>query len=463
MSARHDQARIDATAAALRARREAARNASPARRAKRPAANGDDTPAANGMPVDTGDGTATGVTASGASAFAMRRLADVQPQPIRWLWPGRIARGKVTLIAGHPGLGKSQLTASLAAVVTTGGRWPVDRSACERGEVILLNAEDDVADTIRPRLDAAGADCTRIHVIDAVRDVDREGRATLRTFNLKADIGRLALELERRPAVSLVIIDPASAYLGDTDSHVNAEVRALLAPMSEVAARHAVAIVMVSHLNKGGGSGEALLRVTGSLAFVAAARAAYVVTKDADDPARRLFLPMKNNVGPDATGLAFRLRGVTLPGGVETCALEWDSEPVAVTADEAMQPPQADDERSERADACGFLRGLLADGPVPSQQVQRDAAGAGHAWATVRRAAKELGVVVRKEGGRFGGAKQQWQWSLPDDLPDRRCSPSPEDAHTKRVSTFCASEHLLRAEPDAEQQEPPADIVRVEL
>src|SRR5215831_1137619 len=98
----------------------------------------------------------------------VRRLSEVEAKPIRWLWPGRIARGKVSMIAGHPGLGKSQITAALAAVVTTGGTWPVDRTQCERGSVILLNAEDDAADTIRPRLEAAGADISRIEIIEAV-------------------------------------------------------------------------------------------------------------------------------------------------------------------------------------------------------------------------------------------------------------------------------------------------------
>jgi len=117
---------------------------------------------------------ASNVIAAGLSgdhgSIVVRRLSEIQTKPIRWLWPGRIARGKVSMIAGHPGLGKSQVTAALAAVVTTGGKWPVDISACEVGSVILLNAEDDAADTIRPRLEAAGADVSRIEIVEAVTE-----------------------------------------------------------------------------------------------------------------------------------------------------------------------------------------------------------------------------------------------------------------------------------------------------
>ena len=104
------------------------------------------------------------------SGVEVRCVADVEIKPVRWLWPGRIARGKLTMIAGDPGLGKSQVTVALAATVSTGGEWPVDGSACERGSVLILSAEDDVADTIKPRLMAAEADENRVFVLDAGRD-----------------------------------------------------------------------------------------------------------------------------------------------------------------------------------------------------------------------------------------------------------------------------------------------------
>src|SRR5262249_39471022 len=144
----------------------------------------------------------------------------------------------------------------------------------------------------------------RVHVMDAViLGYTGDGQQQNRAFSLHRDLEALSAKLDELRDVAAVFIDPITAYLGDVDSHRNAEVRALLAPLSQVAAQHGTAIMGVSHLNKSAGT-EALMRVTGSLAFVAAARAAYLVAPDPENPARRFFLPMKNNIGPDSVGLA---------------------------------------------------------------------------------------------------------------------------------------------------------------
>lgn len=343
------------------------------------------------------------------SRAIFRRVADIQARPIRWLWPGRIARGKVSMLAGNPGLGKSQVTISLAAIVSMGGLWPVDGGDCEAGNTIILSAEDDPADTIRPRLEAAGADLSRVYILDAVLDDSVAGGGASRAFNLRTDLSRLATMLEEIGGASLIVIDPITAYLGITDSHKNAEIRALLSPLAELAGKQEAAVVCVSHFNKDVHT-EALMRVTGSLAFVAAARAAYVVAKDPENEARRLFLPLKNNLGNDQTGLAFTVESTQVEssaGTIETSRVVWAAGTVTVTATEAMRPQIHDDERSELGEAKDFLRGLLADGAMPSRQIQADAAGAGHAWRTVQRAQKSLGIVAVKKG-----MKEGWVWQL---------------------------------------------------
>lgn len=337
-----------------------------------------------------------------------RRLSDVKAQPISWLWQGRIARGKVSMIAGNPGLGKSQLTAAMAAVITTGGHWPVDRTPCKIGNVVFVSGEDDAADTIRPRLEAVGADVSRCFILDMVRDVSRDGEQRQRSFSLQSDLPALASMLDEIGGAALVVIDPISAYLGSVDSHKNADIRALLEPLGKFASQWGAAVMCVSHFNKGGGNSEALARVTGSLAFVAAARAAFVVVKDKDDERRRLFLTAKNNIGNDSEGLAYQVRGVTLDNGICTSRVEWESVPVTITADEAMCAPVSDEEGESLADAKAFLRELLADGALPSKQVRADADGAGHSWRTIQRAQKALGIGAVKEGMRGG-----WVWKLP--------------------------------------------------
>jgi hypothetical protein len=360
------------------------------------------------------------------------RLSDVKPEPVAWLWPGRIALGKLTLIAGDPGLGKSFLTLDMAARVSRGRAWPdANGVATTSGGVVLLSAEDGVADTIRPRLDAAGADVNRIVALEAIRSVGDNGRESARTFDLSRDLPALEAAVRSVEGCRLVVIDPVTAYLGGVDSHKNAEIRGLLAPLGAIAERHRVAVVAVTHLNKSGG-GPAIYRAMGSLAFAAAARAAWAVSKDKDDPRRRLLLPIKNNIAPDTGGLAYRIE----PLGVDGCpAVVWEPDPVNVSADDALAGDRDEGGgRTECDDAAAWLRDLLAHGPRAARDVERDARDAGYSMATVRRAKAVIGVVSRKPA--FGGP---WEWTLP--APPRAQDAQPpkmrtEDAHTP------ASEHL---------------------
>jgi hypothetical protein len=346
--------------------------------------------------------------AEAGSMIVTRRLSDITVKPVSWLWPGRIARGKVSIIAGNPGLGKSQITASIASIVTTKGCWPVDGGRCTPGDVVFLSAEDDPADTLRPRLEAAGADLDRVHVIDSVLGHTGDGQPLNRTFSIQRDIQALSEKFTELGDVAAVFIDPITAYLGDVDSHRNAEVRALLAPLSDLAAQRNTAIIMVSHMNKSAGS-EALMRVTGSLAFVAAARAAYLVARDPVDEERRFFLPLKNNIGPDSSGLAFRIEGATVQssaGPVQTSRVVWEAQPVTTTADEVMRA-QTPEHGSALREAEEWLRKTLNE-PTSASDVFRMAEAAGISEKTLRRASGALGIVKQKAGINTG-----WVWSLP--------------------------------------------------
>jgi putative DNA primase/helicase len=233
-------------------------------------------------------------------------LSDVTPEKTEWLWPGRVAVGKITLIAGEPGLGKSQVALYVASAVSTGGTWPDRHDPAPRGRVIILSAEDGLGDTIRPRVDAAGGDPSRITVIRAV-ETKADGGVTRASFNLAADLALLEQEIKRCGDVRLVVIDPVSSYMGKVDSHKNADVRGVLEPIGEMAERLRVAVLAITHLNKG--DGKAINRFIGSIAFIAAARAAFTVVKDPDDETgtRRLFLQVKNNIAASQPGLALRL------------------------------------------------------------------------------------------------------------------------------------------------------------
>ena len=348
----------------------------------------------------------SGAKSAPMATLVMKRSSDITPVPISWLWPGRIAIGKQTIVAGEPGLGKSQLSCNIAATVSTAGNWPGQDGPAPLGSVIILSAEDDAADTIRPRLDAAGADATKIHIVSAVREADGKGR---RAFNLQADLGLLENEITRLGDAKLVIIDPVSSYLGKVDSHRNAELRAVLEPIGEMAARLGVAVLSVTHLSKGAG-GPANSRFIGSIAFVAAARAAFIVARDPDEGERRLFLPTKNNIGPEGSGLGFRVGTVVTPSGIVAPTVFWDSLPVTVTANEVLNASPENGSASARNEAEDFLRETLANGALSVLRIEAEAKTAGLSIRTVRRAKETLGVKASKTG--LGGG---WCWSLPQD------------------------------------------------
>lgn len=298
-------------------------------------------------------------------------FSDIYPQSIQWLWPKQIARGKVSIIAGNPGLGKSQLTAYLAAIVTTGGIWPVDGTRCKQGGVIFLSAEDDPADTIRPRLEAVGADLSKTYLLKSVTHPNKQGKASQRLFNLKTDLPNLEKFLIELNDIALLVIDPITAYLGGTDSYNNAEVRALLTPLSELAAKYNVAIVAISHLNKSSGQ-DPLLRVAGSLAFVAAARSSFVVTTDPNDKSRRLFLPVKNNLAHDKGGFAFSIQSHFInDNSIETSRVIWENQMVHEEAYEIMKPQGDSEDQSILKEAIDFLREELAYFPKAVSKLKK--------------------------------------------------------------------------------------------
>ena len=359
-----------------------------------------------------------------------RCASEIEPEHVEWLWPGRIAVGKQTCIAGDPGTGKSQLSVAIAAVISRGGEWPCGEGRAPLGNVIIFSAEDGASDTIIPRLIAAGADRNRIHIVDAVgTEVGRR-----RGFNLQADLKLLEEKIAEIGDVRLIVIDPISSYMGKTDSHKNADVRAVLEPIAEMAERTRVAICSVTHFSKpnGGTATKALHKVIGSIAFVAAARATFAVLEDPNNKDRRLFLHAKNNLSEPPQGLAFRLEQVIVGEGLVTSRVDWEPEPITTTADEALAVDRGTSLALTEAEC--FLKALLAEGPVPSKQVDEEAQEAGIARATLRRAKASLGIKSDKDGMKGG-----WFCALPNALN------STEDAHLKDVSTFGIDEHLRGA------------------
>ncbi len=225
-------------------------------------------------------------------------------------------------------------------------------------------------------------------------------------LSLRRDIEIIRKEALALPQCRLIIIDPISAYLDGADSHNNADMRAVIVPLAELARSIGAAIIFVTHLNKSTG-GQAIYRATGSLAFVAAARAGFLVTRDKQDSSRRLFLPTKNNLGSDVTGMAYHIQEV---GGVPRVV--WEDEIIVVSADDALKGDNSTDDYEITLvdDAAEWLRELLADGPIASNDVKLEAKEAGYSLATLR-LAQEYEIKPHRGPGVCGGII--WYWGMP--------------------------------------------------
>lgn len=373
-------------------------------------------------------------------------LSDVEREEVEWLWEGRIPRGKITVLDGDPGLGKSAFTTDLAARVSVGRTFP-DGSECPIGGVVMMNAEDGLADTIRPRLDAAGGDPSKVLALAEIPDEANPEHD--RVLSLPGDIGALEEGIARVGA-ALVVVDPLMAFLGGaTDTHKDHDVRRALTPLKSLAERTGVSVLIVRHLNKGGGgSGNPLYRGGGSIAIVGAARSGLLIASDPNDAEgkRRVLAPLKNNLAEMPRSVSFEV--VNSASGA--ARVEWHGESELGAAD-LVKAPLDEEEKSALDEATDFLRDALSgeggrDVPMAAKVVQRDAKGAGIADATLRRA--KLRLKVKSEKERIDGS---WTWSLPKEQDvceeGAQGSPSPNDERLEHV------EHLRIGKPNADDKQ----------
>jgi len=347
--------------------------------------------------------------------------SHVEPQPVAWLWRGRIPFGKLTILDGDPGLGKSTLMLDVAARLSTGRAMPHDRPdgpaipPAGPSPVVLLSAEDGVADTIRPRLEAASAQLNRVFVFSRMPAEIYNG-----PFRIPEHLYFLQALVERLQA-RLVILDPLVAYLGrGINANSDQDVRSALHPLAYQAERSGVAVVVVRHLSKQHASGNPLYRGGGSIGLIGAARSGLLAAPDPDDPTqkRRVLASTKCNVGPLPPALVYRL--VSAPSGVAAVAWEGLS---GHTAADLLAYGEESRGGAALAAAKAILSAVLADGPVPATVVQRHVRQAGLSSSLVWRAKTALRVSSQKIGGR--GSSQSWVWALPvrDARPDDEAPP----------------------------------------
>ena len=339
------------------------------------------------------------------NAVLLLRGSDMTPEPVRWLWPNWLAQGKLHILAGAPGQGKTTISLAIASTVTTGSHWP-DGSLCTLGNILIWSGEDDPADTLLPRLLAAGADKSHCYFVHGTK-IDGQ----LQSFDPARDMSALEAEAQRIGGIKLLIVDPVvSAVTGD--SHKNTEVRRALQPLVDLASRIGAAVLGISHFSKGGAGSDPASRVVGSIAFTAVARVVLVAAKvkGEDGEEKRIFARAKSNIGPDDGGFEYQINQAEPLPGIHASYVSW-GQSIAGTARELLSEPESDKatngDKSALAAAEEFLIQLLKDGPCPTKYVEDEAKAAGIAWATARRASDELGVKKRK-------VQNIWYWERPN-------------------------------------------------
>ncbi|WP_367184130.1 AAA family ATPase [uncultured Azohydromonas sp.] len=331
--------------------------------------------------------------------------ADLMPEPVRWLWLGWLALGKLHILAGAPGQGKTTIALALASTVTTGGRWP-DGTRCPVGNVLVWSGEDDPVDTLLPRLLAAGADRARVFFVTGARIGGR-----VEPFDPARDLPALQAQAQRIGDVRLIIVDTVvSAVTGD--SHKNTEVRRSLQPLVDMAASMDAALLGITHFSKGGQGQDPASRVVGSVAFTAVARVVLVAAKSKgeDGEDRRILARSKSNIGPDEGGFAFSLEQCEPLPGIHASRVTW-GDAVEGTARELLAEPEDTGEpRAASDDAAAALVRILAGDIVPMQAAVDAMKREGFTDKVIRKARERLGVIVKRSG--FGKELRSY-WKLP--------------------------------------------------
>ena len=318
------------------------------------------------------------------AAANVRSMTSVAARPVEWLWPRWVPLGKVTVLDGDPGVGKSTLLFDLAARLSRDGALP-DGAVGKVAASLILSAEDGEADTIKPRLAAAGGVAERIFTLPTVQDDDGE----IRPPELPLDLPAVESAVEEYGA-RLVVIDPLMAFLTRIDASRDQDVRRALHKLTRVAERQNCAVVCLRHLNRFGD--KAIYRGGGSVGIVAAARSGLLVAVDPDDPQSRLLAATKCNLTERPRPLRFRLEP---RDGVCTIAWQGGADCEADDLVRKMSPAERADNEEVRCllqEAMDFLRNILADGPQPRSMCYLRGQCEGYSRRTMERAVKALGL-----------------------------------------------------------------------
>ena len=362
-----------------------------------------------------------------------RKLSDIQLEEVTWMWPNFLADKKITIVDGMPGVGKSTLTSEIASRITTGQAFP-NGEPREPRDVVFIAVEDGVADTIKPRVAAAGGNEQHAHSIH----IEQDGNEI--TPDLERHLGCIRETILEIGNVGLLIIDPIMALLGNSvDSYRDQDVRKVTTPLARLAEELNLAILIVRHPNKGS-SNNALLRGGGSMAFIGSARVGWVVGKHPDNPDIRVLAISKSNIGTMDASLEFRLVNDETYG----CArIEWIGSS-KLTAD-SLYEVQNSEEKSLSEEAKEWLEEFLSQGGIDKATIKREAQKLGFSEKSLRLAREKLGVTTKRQGS---GTSHTSLWALPTSL-----MPQPSTCAPSNVGTSASNGHESASQEEISIQE----------
>ena len=343
-------------------------------------------------------------------------MDKIEPKPMGWLWQGRLMSKGLNVVTGLMGQTKGFFMVDVAARITRGSRWPDNTGHAPLGSVVWVGNEDDPATVLRPRLDAAGADVSKIHYVAGIRtgsDAD-----DFRPLSIGPDLPRIVGALDAVPDCRMIVIDPVTEFMV-ADENASGEIRDELMPLVRVCNARGIALVAVCHQNKKQGL-STLQKIAGGGAFPQIARAVLIFTEDQTEEAqddlrrKRLMVVAKMSGGKKNVGQAYRLK---MRDTHSVPAIEWIPGELTINADEISYRPSGGQAHQERTgDAVDMLRGLLANGPVKAREVWDAMERAGHGRRQRDRAADLLSVVKQQTGS-------GWVWSLPLEAPAGEVGP----------------------------------------
>jgi len=315
--------------------------------------------------------------------LSLKYFSSVTTRTVNWLWYPYIPYGKITVIQGDPGDGKTTLVLNIAALISNGSSMPESNSRTNSTSVIYQSAEDGAEDTLKPRLMIAGADCSKIAFID-----DSEAGLSISDYRIEAAIERINARL--------LVLDPLQAYLGDNSEMNRADgVRPLMKQLTAVAERTGCAIVIIGHMNKASGS-KGIYRGLGSIDITAAARSVLLVGRLKSSPSTRIMAQIKNSLAPEGKPFAFEIN--------EDSAVRWVGE-YDITVDELLNGDDCQNDGSRLSEAVECLVNSLKDGEVPCTKIYADLLDMGISKRSIDRAKKKLEVKSTKH-------LDGWYWSL---------------------------------------------------